>query len=246
MKKFLLLLIVPLLSSNTVFAQLQLKLSQDVKNSDLSYFLENSYTPPSDLPSLNPSDEMRKMFMVGIAADLTFPFGDEFKHVAGTGFSGHAMLGYAFTRTLMAAARVGYIKYADQTQEDEFGNYEDSFSQILISLGIYHKFATSGRLSPFVGIALGMFLNQYSFTWSYDPGFGSPITIEGDESDSKFGVIPSVGLVYALSTAAMLSASVEYNYIFGKLVEVEGEEDRSDNLSSLSFLVGVLFALGGG
>jgi len=203
---------------------------------------------PARITTPPPGGEFYKgLFFIGALIDMTLPFGDGFKHVAGTGFSGHAFAGYVIAKSILLGLQVGYVKYADQTEEGtEFGEnykYEDSFSQIPILFGVYYLIATNSGFKPYIGLALGIFLSTYSYTWTY-PGF-DPVTFQtgtvtqtGDDTNTKFGIVPTAGFYYFLAATTMIHVAVQYSLIFQ---ELEG----SSNLSSLAFLAGVAFAVGG-
>ena len=98
---------------------------------------------PARITTPPPGGEFYKgLFFIGALIDMTLPFGDGFKHVAGTGFSGHAFAGYVIAKSILLAMHVGYIKYGKQTSSDQFENNEDSFSQVPILFGAYYLIAT--------------------------------------------------------------------------------------------------------
>jgi len=251
MKKLLFyILVVTLAVSITTHAEMKLKLSsaitgetpQSIVNNDLTSNLKLEI-PAKISNLLDMKDFYKGLFLVGLLADVTIPFGEDFKHVAGTGFSGHLFAGYFIAKSFLLALRVGYIKYATQTEEgSEFGynyKYEDKYSQIPILLGAYYLIATKSGFKPYVGLALGLFLSTYSYTWTYpDPFSGQDFSETGDNTESKFGIVPSLGFYYFVAATTLIQVAVEYNLIFQEL-------GQSSNLSSLSFLAGVAFALGG-
>jgi opacity protein-like surface antigen len=243
MRKVLLIVLSILFVSSLNFAELKLKLPAELtgetKQSIINKNLETNLklNLPAEVAPADMRNFVKGMMMVGILADATFPFGEDFKHVAGTGFSGHAMFGYVVAQSFLLTLRAGYVKYSGQTTEDEFGSYEDDFSEIPILLGAYYLFGGGNAFHPYIGIALGLYLQTYSFTWHYT-AFGQDITEEGDESESKFGVAPGAGFYYFLAATTMLQMAVEYNIIFADYL------GDSSNITSLAILLGVSFALG--
>ncbi|MFC2103600.1 hypothetical protein ACFLSS_04140 [Bacteroidota bacterium] len=230
-------------------AQMNLKLSNSFSHEQTTtlgnHNLESNMK--LELPAeitIPPGGEFYKgLFFIGLMIDMTLPFGDDFKHVAGTGFSGHLFASYVIAKSILLSLNVGYIKFADNTSEDEFGNYEDSYSQIPILVGAYYLIATQSGFKPYIGLALGVFLATYSYKWTYegyDPNTfqTGTITQEGDNSETKFGIVPTVGFYYFLAATTMLHVAIQYNIIFQELGE-------SSSLSSLAILVGIAFALGG-
>ena len=115
--------------------------------------------------------------------------------------------------------------------------YEDSFSQIPLLLGAYYLIASGGNFKPYIGLALGLFFSTYSYKWSYSY-FGQTFNEEGDQTETKFGIAPTLGFYYFLAATTMLHVAVEYGIIFQELGE-------TSNLSYLSIMAGVAFALSG-
>lgn len=233
-----------------VHAEMKLKLSSAISGETTQTIFHNNLESnlKLEVPATisNPMDmkEFAKgLLMIGLLIDATIPFGEDFKHVAGTGFSGHAFASYILAKTFLLTLRAGYIKFASQTDEGtEFGyNYknEDKYSQIPILLGAYYLIATKSGFKPYIGLALGLFLATYSYTWSYyDPFFQRDVTQTADNTDTKFGVVPGAGFYYFIAATTLIQVAVEYNLIFQKL-----EDSSSSNLSSLSILAGIAFAL---
>lgn len=262
-----------LVSSLCINAQMKLQLSQEITGEQPTSFTNNNLEsnlnlelPPEVTAPGGIKDFVKGMILLGILADVSLPFGDGFKHVAGTGYSGHVMASYLVSTSLFLAIRAGYISFGTQTHEgEEFGyayKYEDSYSQIPILLGAYYLFATSGKFKPYIGLALGVFIQTYSYNWSDDYGYGDPQILEGDASSTGFGIVPAVGFYYILGSV-MLHAAVEYAYLFseGPTVEYEyeneiqkvsgyngitqEEEESVEKPSYLSILLGISFPLGG-
>lgn len=270
MKNCFTFLAVLLLFSNTVLAQMQLKLSNDIEQQNLSQVLESNSQLILPNSVISPPDAMelkKGLIMLGILADLSIPMGDEegFKHIAGTGFSGHVVLSYLLSPQFMLALRAGYIKYGTQSEEgSELGysyKYEDSYSQIPILLGAYYMFGTKGAFKPYIGLALGLFLQNYNVKWTEDFGGAYPAyNLDETFSASSFGVVPAVGFYFLLGTMT-LQAAAEYNYLFsgipiaednytvaykGSSVEATtATTDPDHKASSISFSVGVSFPIGG-
>jgi hypothetical protein len=276
MQKIFLIILSILLISSPGFAELKLKLPAEITGETTSSIInkniENNLklsipaevVPPADMREL-----VKGMILLGILADVSFPMGsdDGFKHIAGTGFSGHVMASYMIATSWMLSLRAGYISFGGQTEEggDEFGNYkyEDNYSQIPILLGAYYMFATNSAFKPFIGAALGVFIQNYSYTWTFSYDVGGQTysdTQEGDASSTGFGVVPGAGFYYMLGSI-MLVAAVEYAYIFSELpteeeeeytpplskisrVAQEEEETTSEKASYISINFGVSFPLG--
>lgn len=276
MQKIFLIILSILLISSPGFAELKLKLPGEItgettnsiinKNieQNLKLSIPSEVVPPADMRQI-----VKGMIMLGILADVSFPMGGDegFGHIAGTGFSGHVMANYAIAASWLLSLRAGYVSFGTQTEEgsDQFGSYkyEDSYSQIPILLGAYYLFATTGAFKPFIGAALGVFIQNYSYTWTFSYDVGGQTfsdTQEGDASSTGFGVVPGAGFYYLLGSV-MLVAAVEYAYIFSELpseeeeeytpplskvsrVAQEEEETTSEKASYFSINLGVSFPLG--
>lgn len=265
-------LAVLLMLSNTVLAQMQLKLSSDFEQQNLSQALKSNSQLIQPNSVISPPDvmELKKgLIMLGLLADLSIPMGSDsgFKHIAGTGFSGHVVLSYLLSPEVMLALRAGYIKYGTQSEEgSELGysyKYEDSYSQIPILLGAYYMFGTKGAFKPYIGLALGLFLQNYNVKWTEDFGGTYPAyNLDETFSASSFGVVPAVGFYFLLGSMT-LQAAAEYNYLFSGIPVAEDNynvdglyksnsvaattatTDPDHKASSISFLVGVSFPIGG-
>jgi outer membrane protein W len=191
---------------------------------------------------------------------------DGFKHVAGTGFSGHVVGSYLVSTSFLIALRAGYIQFGTQTEEGtEQGfsyKYEDTYSQIPILLGAYYLFSTNGAFKPYIGAALGVFFQTYKVKWE-ESGFGYDYNLDDSFSNTGFGVVPAVGF-YMLLGSVVLQAAVEYTISFSEGPTVEytydpGEfskingisgvaqeeyEEESEKPSYISVNFGVNFPLG--
>lgn len=274
MKIFSILLVVLLLLSNAVLAQMQLKINSDFDNQNfpsVSSDLKSNFK--LDLPANSfsaPPDAIefaKGLIMLGILADVSIPMGEEdgFKHIAGTGFSGHVVLSYLLNEQFMLALRAGYINYGTQTEEgSDVGytyRYEDTYTQIPILLGAYYMFGTKGAFKPYIGLALGIFLQNYAVKWTEEYGQGIPgYNLDESFSASSFGLVPAVGFYYLLGSV-VLQAAVEYNYLFsgipvaeedytyelykGNSISATTATDDDHKASSISVLVGVSFPIGG-
>jgi hypothetical protein len=257
---------------------MQLQLAAEITGEIPQSFVNHDYEsnlhltlPESAVPPAGMKDFVKGIFLLGLLADLSIPFGDEdtgFKHIAGTGFSGHAMASYVVAASWLLYLRGGYISFGTQTTEggNEFYNfkYEDTYTQIPILLGASYLFATGSAFRPYVGLALGVFIQSYDFKWteSYE-GFESisqeQFTWEGDASSTGFGIVPAVGAYY-IAGSVMIHLAVEYAFLFSNLPEPdledleltkvsgiaqEEEESFDEKASYLSFLLGVSIPLGG-
>ena len=273
MQKIFLAFLTFLFVSSISLAELKLKLPAEITGETTTTIINKNIEqnlklniPAEVVPPADMKDIVKGMIMLGILADVSFPMGgdDGFGHIAGTGFSGHVMANYMIAASWMLSLRAGYISFGTQTTEggDEFSSYkyEDSYSQIPILLGAYYMIATSSAFKPFVGAALGVFIQNYSYTWTFSYDIGGQTysdTQEGDASSTGFGVVPAVGFYYLLGSV-MLVAAVEYAYIFSELPSEEEytpplskmsriaqeEEETSDKASYISVNLGVAFPLG--
>lgn len=229
----------------TVNGTMKLKLSSDIYNEKIESFGNHNYVSnlKLELPSkvINPGGQLeliKGLFLLGLALDVSFPIGDDFSNFAGTGFSGHAVLAYLIARSIMLTLSAGYISFGQK----EFGdgtNFSQTFchSQIPIILGLNYLFDMKGALRLYLGLALGLFILRDSFTNTFTQ-FGQTQTVEGDDSSTKFGIVPRAGLYY-MTAAIILSMQVSYSLIFH---EAGGE--GSSNLAHFGILVGLMFALG--
>lgn len=278
MQKIFLIIFHIFLISSLGFAELKLKLPVEITGettrSIIHKNIENNLKLSIPAEAVSPADMkelVKGMILLGILADVSIPMGsdDGFKHIAGTGFSGHAVGSYFLSTSFFLSLRAGYIKFGTQTEEgsNQSGSYkyEDDYSQIPILLGAYYMFATSGSFKPYVGLALGMFIQKYSYTWSfsYDIGGGQTYSDSqtGDASSTGFGVVPAAGF-YMLLGSIILQAAVEYSYIFSdlpaaeedeytpplskmsRIVQEENGETTSEKASYISINVGVSFPIG--
>jgi outer membrane protein W len=183
-------------------------------------------------------DFYKGMLLLGILADVSFPFGDKdtgFKHIAGTAWSVHAALTYLITKSIMLSLRAGHINFGTQTTEqtDEFfsAKYEDTFSQIPLLLGAYYLFATGSGFKSYIGLALGVFFQSYAVKWSETYNFPGqqPFNLDESFTNTAFGLVPALGFYYILSSI-MLHAVVEYAFILSNLPspEYNGQSEDTD------------------
>jgi outer membrane protein W len=230
--------------SSLSFAELKLKLPTDLtgettqsivyKNveSNLNLNIPSEIVPPSDM-----KDFVKGMIIIGLLADVSFPMGgdEDFGHIAGTGYSGHAMLGYVIANSWLLTLRGGYVAFGEQTTTgEEFGStytWTDNYSQIPILLGAYYMFNTPGAFKPYIGLALGLIIQNYTFegTYNYEifPGQTQTFTESADKSSSGFGMVPALGCYYLLGSI-MLNLAVEYNMLFGGF-ELSADDFNTDN-----------------
>lgn len=251
MQKFFLIILSILLISSIGFAELKLKLPAEITgettNSIIKKNLENNFklnTPAEAVPPADVKDFVKGMILLGILADVSIPMGSDsgFKHIAGTGFSGHVVGSYLVSSSFLIALRAGYIKFGTQTEEgSEQGftyKYEDSYSQIPILLGAYYLFATGSSFKPYIGAALGVFFQTYSVNWKNDSGYGDPFVLDESFSNTGFGIVPAVGFYYLLGSVA-LQFAVEYALLFSEGPTVEytynpGELSKASNISGIN------------
>jgi len=238
--------------------KLQSDLSKEMTKSLGDHYLESNLKLelPAELSAPSGQDLYKGLWMIGFLLDYTIPFGNEddgFKHIAGAGFSGHIFASYVLSKAFLIGIRAGYIKYGDKTQEGhEFGQdfkYVDKYNQIPILLTAYYLIATNSGFKPYIGLAFGLFLQTYCYEWEYSFEGSEPMRETGEESSSSFGIVPTIGFYYFVASAMMIQFAVEYNYLFSGLPVGDDSSDSDIEIpkaSSLSILLGLSFALGGG
>jgi len=242
MKKILFITIIALIGvSFSANAGMKLKLRSDLSKGNTATFGDHNFESnmqlklPAELAPSGKMELLKGLFLIGLMLDVSFPIGTDFSNFAGTGFSGHAFVAYMVARSIMLTLSSGYIKFGDKDSEIEGGSFSESWShsQIPILFGLNYLFNMKGALRAYLGFALGLFILSDTYTYTFLNN-----TDEQSESNSKFGIVPRVGLLY-MTAAIILSLEVTYSLIFHK-AEVEG----SSNLAHLGILFGVMFALG--
>jgi hypothetical protein len=248
MKKIFTLLLVPLLFTSVVFAQMQLKLSNDFEQQNYSSTIESNslLILPNTIVSPPDAMELRKgLILLGILADVSIPMGNDFKHIAGTGFSGHVVAGYLLSPQFLISLRAGYVKFGTQTEEGNDAGYsytfEDKFSQIPILLGANYLFSQGSPFRLYLGLAIGIFIQNYSVKWQ-ESGYGFDYSLDESFNNNSFGIVPALGFYYLLS-AVVLQASAEYSLLLSDFSSAEGES--TSKASSVSVNFGVSFPVGG-
>lgn len=257
MKSFFTLSLVLLLFPSLAFAQMQLKLSDNLEqqflNSPEQTLQSNLQLSLPEIPVASPDavEFFKGLLMLGLLTDVTFPLGgdEDFGHIAGTGFSGHVVLSYLLSPDFILALRAGYIKFSSQTDEgSEQGftyRYEDSYSQIPILLGAYYLIQTKSAFRPYLGLALGLFLQRYAVKWE-ESYLGSNWSLDQTFSNTSFGIVPEIGFYYLLG-AVVLQASAGYNLVFSDApaAEYDNTTEKTGKANSISVNVGVSFPIGG-
>lgn len=280
MKRLFLTFLSIVLISSLSFAELKLKLPSDLtgenyqsiinKNLETNLKLEvpaEVVTSPADMKEF-----VNGMIILGLLADVSFPLGgdEDFGHIAGTGFSGHAMIGYVVANSWLITLRGGYVKFGEQTTSgNDFGidyTWTDNYSQIPILLGAYYLFNTSSAFKPYIGLAIGIIIQNYTFDGTYSYSIGGQTytdTETADKSATGFGLVPALGSYYLVGSV-MINLAVEYNMLFGGLELTEDdyvynpggglakangiaqEETYSEEytISYFSVLLGVSFPIG--
>ena len=226
-------LILFVVSSICINAQMKLQLSQELTGDRPTSFVDNNLESnlKLELPPevTNPaSNEFLNMWFIGILADATLPFGD-FGDFASTGFSAHAMFCYMIARSLLLNLSVGYITFSEKESIEGFDN---SWSWIPVLLGLNYVFNPGRKFMPFIGFGVGLYLLRFSFTQTFTI-LGQTQTISGDGSNTEFGIAPRLGAYFLISAAILLSFSAEYNMIF----------TSGSTTSALGILFGAMFAL---
>jgi hypothetical protein len=237
-----------------------------VKNSVLNI---SEATSTNDLPTKLPGDEGKLIpgsIIIGLLGDVTFPFGEDFKKYAGTGWSGHVYAGYSFLNTLQFTLKVGYIKFGEQdvdfsqlakTTQEEYTQTLTN-SQIAILLGIIYTIGldpsclglpnciTGGSLLPYVGFQIGPFFKTwksivtlpfYEANKSLQKSAQTSGTTEETESSTIFGIVPTIGAYYGITDKIRLNVGLEYSYLF------EEADIGASNINFLSVFAGFGFLL---
>ena len=230
MKNVLYITVIAILSiSITANAEMKLKLSQDLTGK-VQPTLGNPQMESNlklDLPAsvTNPAgNELLKVWLVGLAADLTIPVGD-LGDYRSLGFSAHAMLGYMIARSILLQLSVGYVSFSEKNSIEGIDN---GYSWVPIAFALNYLFSPGKKFMPYVGLALGLYLIHQSFSYSL---FGT--SISGSDNTTKFGIAPRIGAFYVASAAVLLSLSLNYHLVF-----TEGS-----STSALGIMFGFMYAL---
>jgi len=272
MHKVLLTVLTLVLVSTLGFAEMKLKLISDFTGETNSSFISNNLesnlqlnlpsevTPPADMMEL-----VKGLMLLGVLGDVSFPMGNDsgFKHIAGTGWSGHLEFSYMVSPAFRLAFRGGYINFGKQTEEGPGYSYEDTYSQIPLLIGGYYMIPTGSGFKPYVGLAIGVFFETYAVNWTEDYGVGDPFTLDDSFTATGFGVVPAIGAYY-IAGKVLVQLAVEYTYIFSdgptatydysyyyELEKANGVaqdqttyEEPTDKASYFSVLLGVSFPIG--
>lgn len=259
LKMILFTTIILTIAGSSAFAQ-QNTADLNFQNSEKSQINFQNQMPtgqvPADISSLVPGS-----LMLGVLGDVSFPFGEDFKKYAGTGFSGHVFAGYSILNVLLLTVKAGYIKFGEEeidfglekVSQEEFSATQSN-SQVPLLFGIFYtpgldpgclgapgSCFSSALISPFVGIQCGPFFKTYTYKSEYNYFLGkvseTAETFESSESSTIFGIVPTIGTFYSLSENVRLIGSVEYNYLF--------EEAAVDaaNISFLSINLGAAYKI---
>jgi outer membrane protein W len=239
MQKFLLTIFTIVLVSSLGFAEMNLKLNQNLLSETNSSIINNNLksnlklevpaavvSPPADMHEL-----VRGLMLLGILADVSFPMGSDngFKHIAGTAWSGHIEFSYFVSPMFRIMFRGGYINFGTQTESGSedlgFGqtydySYEDTYSQIPILIGGYYMITTGSGFKPYIGLAIGMFFETYKVNWTDNFGYN----VNGSFTSSGFGVVPGVGAYY-MAGSVLIQFAVEYTYVFSDGPTVDDNYD---------------------
>jgi len=264
MQKLIYSILIAFVISSLSFAQMKLQLPMKITGETQESFINQDIEPNLRLNALPEttapggiSDFAQGMFLLGVLADVSLPFGEGddqvtgntfepgFKHIASTGFSGHVEASYVVATSFLVSLRGGYISFGTQTQEgQDFGEtykWENKYSQIPILIGGYYLIPTGSGFRPYVGTALGIFIQRYEFTGTYTYTgllkIQQTSTETADVSSTGFGIVPAVGFYYLLGSV-VLHAAVEYAYLFSKL-EITGDDYESNYLGKISGVSGI-------
>lgn len=255
MQKIFLILLTFLLVSSIAFAELKLKLPAEITGETTSSIINKNIEqnlkltiPAEAVPPADMKEFVKGMIMLGILADVSIPMGsdDGFKHIASTGYSGHIIASYVVATSFLISLRGGYISFGTQTQEgEEFGQtykWENKYSLIPILLGGYYLIQTGSGFKPYVGAALGVFIQNYEFTGTYSYDVFMKVQQEtstetADVSSTGFGIVPAVGFYYLLGSVA-LQVALEYTYLFSEL-KITGDDYSYTSLGKESGILGI-------
>jgi hypothetical protein len=265
MQKFLLCFLAVLVVSSITIAQMKLQLLTDIVVEDIilvknSVLNKSEATSTNDLPTKLLGDEGKLIpgsIMIGLMGDVTFPFGEEFKNYAGTGWSVHGFGGYVLN-PLVLGLKIGYIKFGEV--ETDYGllgkssainegsiqtNNQTIFAVILqyllanldpTCLGLI----SSSFIQPYVAIAMCLILKTFTYQFIGQIGLNKvantmQLNEEFEESSTIFGISPSVGTYFQVSDDIRLILSADYYYLFDKADE---QISGSANINYLSLTFG--------
>ncbi len=270
MQKFLLCFLSVIVVSSITFAQMKFQLPADIDGEDMisvnnSVLIKSETNSISVLPTELPADAtdfIPGSLMIGLLGDVTFPFGEEFKNYAGTGWSVHTFGGYSVLNSLILTAKVGYIKFGEV--ETDYGLLKkgsainegsaQSNNQWVISLGGQYLpvldpsclsclgTVNEGGFKPFIGLSLCLIFKIYIYKLLDVQGFYKleNITQAGEtfeENSTIFGISPSVGTYFSVSENVRLIINLEYSYLF------EEADVGASNINYLSINFGGAYSL---
>lgn len=158
-------------------------------------------------------------------------------------------MSYLLSPSFLLSLRAGYIKFGTQTEEGSSAGYtykyEDSFSQIPILLGCYYLLSPGSSFRPYLGLAIGAFIQNYAVKWQ-ETGTGYDFNLDESYSSTGFGIVPEIGFYYLLSSF-VLQASAGYSLLLSDIPTAGGETsgESSEKASSVSINLGVSFPIGG-
>jgi opacity protein-like surface antigen len=254
-----------LVSSVSIFSQMKLKLLSDISIIPLNKLevSEPDTDLNSDLAAELPDDVTKLIpgsFMIGLLADVSFPFGEEFKKYAGTGFSGHVFAGYSILNSLLLTFKVGYIKFGEKEVDlnmlnkitQEGYSFTQTNSQIPILIGGQYMLGldpsclgclTGSLIQPWIGCQFGIFFKNFSQVSNYPfeeingtlKKSAQFTTDTFEESSTIFGIVPTIGTFYGISENVKLNISIEYSYLF------EEADVGASNINFLSINAGAAY-----
>ena len=271
MHKYLLCFITAILVSSFSYSQMKLNLPSDIdaeeKMNNLKLVLNKTEAHlgnnsaqsevPADATSFIPGT-----IMLGLLGDVTFPFGEEFKNYAGTGWSIHGFGGYSILNSLLLGFKAGYIRFGDV--ETDYGFLEKNSdiaagsvqynTQIVLALLVQYYVMTGSclgpsptlaALQPFIGFALCIIFKNYFYQIVNGTGINKAASTvqsngEFDDSSTIFGISPSVGTYFSVSENIRLILSADYYYLFDKADE---EIEDAGNINYLSITFGAAYSI---
>jgi len=244
MRKILLCFLAVIVVSSISIAQMKLHLPAEIEGEErvlINKLVLNK--EGTNNASYVPSDESKLIpgsFLVGLLGDVTFPFGEAFKHYAGTAWSIHGMGGYVLD-PIMVALKVGYIRFgevetdfsslAKSSQYEIFTAYNTQVVLALVALltlsGLDPICPTPSCLTPitlagfepFVSFGICLILKQYIQTYALNMIANKTTgTLQNgdtfEDNSTIFAITPSVGTFYQVSDDIRLILSADYYYLF--------------------------------